>query len=100
MIHSPPETPPTGDQTRRYISVVHGARKSPSSGHSHEPEREIDPVAEEPHRDDREARAEGGEEKQEATHQRQHLTRSRGRAGTISQSAPDDAELAEAVTGR
>src|SRR6188508_2636830 len=37
MIHSPPETPLPGDHTRRYMSVVHGATRSPRSGHTHEP---------------------------------------------------------------
>ena len=46
-------------------------RREEDSQHRPQPraEREVDPVAEEPHRDDREARAEGGEEEEEATHQ-------------------------------
>ncbi len=36
-IRFPPETPPTRDHVRRYISVVHGATRSPSDGHSADP---------------------------------------------------------------
>src|SRR4051794_17154386 len=36
-IHSQPETPPPGDHAKRYMTVVHGAKRSPSNGHTHEP---------------------------------------------------------------
>src|SRR4051794_32898033 len=35
-IHSAPETPPIGDQTIRYMSVVQGATSNPRSGQSAE----------------------------------------------------------------
>jgi hypothetical protein len=71
----PPETPPTGDQTGKYMSVVQGATRRPSNGHSAEPNAASTRFPKSHMTNDREARAERGQSENEATHAGRQLTR-------------------------